>query len=267
MRNIRTMWAELVQQAVSVDRSLEVVKSKFTRVTQGEVSTFVDEVRKLREEFAGQGPASDRVSLDRGVELTTQYLAQLQAFNKRRDDLVLAEKLFNLNITSYPELVEMEADLQQLAGMYELYTQFKEMKQRWSEMLWSDLDVNALTTGMANLTGKLKKGSRKWKTYGTYKMVESEIAAFQESIPLLQNLKNDALRERHWKKLMEATGKTFEMNPKTFTLDNLFSMELHKFSQVIEEITTYVCVVPSCCVHVVSAMACDVRECVCLYGT
>lgn len=55
----------------------------------------------------------------------------------------------------------------------------------------------------------------------------------------MQNLKNDALRDRHWKKLMEVTGKTFEMNPKTFTLANLFSMQLQTVATLIDEITTY----------------------------
>eukprot|EP00002_Diphylleia_rotans_P017763 TRINITY_DN3442_c0_g1_i2.p1 TRINITY_DN3442_c0_g1~~TRINITY_DN3442_c0_g1_i2.p1 ORF type:complete len:3137 (-),score=716.67 TRINITY_DN3442_c0_g1_i2:70-9480(-) len=54
----------------------------------------------------------------------------------------------------------------------------------------------------------------------------------------MSDLKNEALRERHWKKLMQATGKTFDMNPKTFTLDNLFAMELHKFAGIISEITS-----------------------------
>ena len=41
------------------------------------------------------------------------------------------------------------------------------------------------------------------------------------------------MRKRHWDKLMEETGKTFEMDPKTFTLANIFRMELHNFSAQI----------------------------------
>lgn len=43
---------------------------------------------------------------------------------------------------------------------------------------------------------------------------------------------------RHWKNLMERTGTSFEMNPNTFTLENMFSMELHKYGNVISEIVT-----------------------------
>ena len=41
---------------------------------------------------------------------------------------------------------------------------------------------------------------------------------------------------RHWQKLMDSTGKNFDMNPETFTLENLFTMELHKFAETISDI-------------------------------
>lgn len=43
---------------------------------------------------------------------------------------------------------------------------------------------------------------------------------------------------RHWKELMERTGTCFEINPDCFTLDNMFSMELHKYANVISDIVT-----------------------------
>lgn len=43
---------------------------------------------------------------------------------------------------------------------------------------------------------------------------------------------------RHWKELMERTGAKFEINTESFTLENMFAMELHKHSDVIDEIVT-----------------------------
>lgn len=48
-----------------------------------------------------------------------------------------------------------------------------------------------------------------------------------------QDLKSEALRKRHWDKLMQETGKSFDMDPKTFTLANVFKMELHNFAAQI----------------------------------
>ena len=57
--------------------------------------------------------------------------------------------------------------------------------------------------------------------------------AFKDSIPLIEDLKNDALRDRHWKKLMEVTEQEFDMKPDIFTLGNLFEMGLSAFSEDI----------------------------------
>ena len=50
------------------------------------------------------------------------------------------------------------------------------------------------------------------------------------------DLKHDALRDRHWRKLMQQTGIEFDMNPETFTLQNIFAMELSRFVDDIAEI-------------------------------
>lgn len=47
----------------------------------------------------------------------------------------------------------------------------------------------------------------------------------------------DLCRKRHWTQLMEVTGQNFEMDPKTFTLGNMFAMQLHKYAEEIGKIT------------------------------
>lgn len=55
---------------------------------------------------------SGDIEMDYGLELVKKYQKELQRYAKIRDGFVLAEKLFNLSITSYPELMEMEGELE-----------------------------------------------------------------------------------------------------------------------------------------------------------
>jgi len=84
---------------------------------------------------------------------------------------------------------------------------------------------------------RLKKLAKEYKALKPFKKVEEAIVGFVASLPLIQTLKNDALRERHWKKIMEVTEITFDMNPKTFTLGALFDMQLDRFEEQVIEIT------------------------------
>jgi len=62
---------------------------------------------------------------------------------------------------------------------------------------------------------------------------------FRDSLPLLMDLKHDAMRDRHWRRLMQQTNIEFDMNPETFTLQNIFAMELSRFVDDIGEILNF----------------------------
>lgn len=50
------------------------------------------------------------------------------------------------------------------------------------------------------------------------------------------SLKYDAMKSRHWQELMNVTGVTFDISLKSLTLNNIFAMELHKYSTTVEGI-------------------------------
>lgn len=89
------------------------------------------------------------------------------------------------------------------------------------------------------MTGFLKnyrKLPREVRQLPLGRVLEEKMKQFKESLPLFTDLKNEALRERHWKELMNKTGQKFDINPESFTLAAVFAMELHRFQDVINEI-------------------------------
>ena len=58
------------------------------------------------------------------------------------------------------------------------------------------------------------------------------INGFTDSLPLIEQLKNPAIQERHWKRIMEETGKDLgEINLKTLTLSRVFELELQNYEE------------------------------------
>lgn len=229
-------WKIMVALAKEVDDSLIAVKVKFTETTCTQVSTFKSEVTNFREQFFASGPATEAVDLDKGLEGLKAAKEALTKYLGQRENLVTAEKLFNLSITSYPGLFEVESQIKDLEKVYGLYTEVKESIDQWSKTLWVNLDTGVLTKGVDAFSIRLKKFPAELKQLAPYNIVAQKVNTFKDSIPLFIDLKNEALRERHWKKLMEMTGRTFDMSPDTFTLGKLFSMNLHEHSEAIGEI-------------------------------
>lgn len=82
-------------------------------------------------------------------------------------------------------------------------------------------------TTIAQIAAKLGR-LRGVRDMPVYSLVEAEVAGFLDSLPLMRELKSEALRTRHWRALMAATGQEFDMDPRTFTLANMFAMQLHR---------------------------------------
>ncbi|KAI9223372.1 dynein heavy chain and region D6 of dynein motor-domain-containing protein [Blastocladiella britannica] len=230
-------WAELLEVAKQVDGRLIVVKAKFTNQTITQVKQFKDSLSAFKAVFSAEGPAvaSD---LEKGLKLLEDARATVGQLKEKAQYLVFCEKLFNLNVSSYPDLHTLEVEIAQLSRVYDLYVSVRNSIADWSSTLWSALDLPTMTKGVDDYAVVIRKLPAELKQLHPTNVIADQVSTFKNSLPLLADLKNEALRDRHWKKLMEVTGKSFDMNPESFTLEKLVAMNLHEFAAEIGDIVT-----------------------------
>ena len=117
------------------------------------------------------------------------------------------EVLFDLDVTSYPELARIEQDMNVLQQVYDLYADYKAFEKTSGEMLWSALDASALLKGVEAIEHQARRSmSKAIRGTDIYKRVEERVLLFKDGVPLISALKNDAWQRRHWKRLMKLTG-------------------------------------------------------------
>ena len=73
--------------------------------------------------------------------------AELEQACKVREQLVLAERLFDMDITSYPCLGQVEAEMRKLQQVYAVYQEHADCVRQYGCMLWSELDVAGMMKG------------------------------------------------------------------------------------------------------------------------
>ncbi|XP_004690685.2 PREDICTED: dynein heavy chain 10, axonemal [Condylura cristata] len=234
---IESMWLNLLNESMTVEHALGGIKRTFTEITRGEISNYRRQIEDFAKRFYNEGPGSVGDELDRGMDLLATFERELTRHEKNRQELANAEKLFDLPITMYPELLKVQKEMKGLRLVYELYNGLKAAKEEWSQTLWANLNVQFLQEGIEGFLKNLRKLPRQVRNLSVAYHLEMKMKAFKDSIPLLLDLKHEALRDRHWKDLMEKTGVFFEMT-ETFTLENMFAMELHKHVDVLNEIVT-----------------------------
>ncbi|KAH8871924.1 Dynein heavy chain 10, axonemal [Schistosoma japonicum] len=239
VKNLRSTWMDLLKCANHKEHTLSRVKSKFAKITLEDIENFNHLVDDFDKRFKEGGPGTMINDLDSAVTLAKEYHEELDQIEAKRKELTSAEQLFNLPITQYPQLINIQKELIGLDQLFNIYLKQKQAREEWSQILWRDLNITLLQNGVEKYLKDLRNLPKSIRTLPIGRVIFEQIRTFRDSLPLFLDLKNEALRERHWNELMRKTGQTFDMNPETFTLANIFAMNLHQFADQISEIVAF----------------------------
>ena len=231
---LRAHWERLKTAAKAKDEDLASTKETFRQVTVASVDKYTEELAAARDDFVDNGPGRPGLDLDKGLELINEWKVDLLQKQKKREGLVKSEKLFGLDITIYPALQEMEEKLFVFNQVFEMYAEWKEMVTAWSNTQWADVQIDVMRKGTEGMLQRLKKKYREFGELPPYSAIKEVTTNFFSSLPLFTQLKNEALRDRHWKKLMDVTGKAFDFS--NFTLAALIEMRPFDYEEQINEI-------------------------------
>jgi len=231
-------WKELVLEAEVKNLKLEEYKKYFASVTREEVANFKAQISTLYRAYIESGPGAVNTDLDKGLELLAHYQQTVADMNKKREDLVLAERLFELPISQFDELVAIEKENKRLDNLYKIYKDFKNHVSEWSSMLWNKLDADQLTAGADKFDKTRKRLQNEYNDHPVFQKLAAKITAFKDSVPLIQKLRAGSVSGVHWDKLMRETGIKLEVNFKTMTLDQVFALNLQNFPEKVDEIVT-----------------------------
>ena len=100
----------------------------------------------------------------------------------------------------------METELGELAQIYAIYTSHVERLESHGPTLFAELDPKKLHAFSKEFIEKVEE--TKETPLGrkpVFELVEECILAFKSSLPLMEALKSDALRPRHWEQLLRIT--------------------------------------------------------------
>ena len=68
--------------------------------------------------------------------------------------------------------------------------------------------------------------------------LEEKVDNMKKLMPLVGDLRNPAMRERHWTQLMEEVGKTFDPHSEDFTLETVIALGLEHYQETITTLST-----------------------------
>ncbi|WIA13292.1 hypothetical protein OEZ85_006876 [Tetradesmus obliquus] len=220
--------------AVRLERS----KDSFRDKVKSMLEAFLREIATMQEEFVRVSPTNNEGTSSRAaLAFISKWKAAVAAARQKAAEIKSGMDIFNIPQPPYKELLLIERELELLDKMWSLVAEWEATYNGWKDGLFRDLkveDMEETAARMNKLVSKLGRDIKHWPVWG---WIKDTIDAFKTTMPLITDLRNPAMRQRHWQQLMDHIGTKFDPAAASFTLESVVSLRLDQHAEFIAELS------------------------------
>ncbi|KAK9823872.1 hypothetical protein WJX72_006072 [[Myrmecia] bisecta] len=226
--------AALDEAYVALERTKDSFREKLTKM----VDTFVKDVDTARELFNNEAPYSpEKWSVAEAMRYIADAKAELAGHRQRATELKGGMDIFGIPQPSYKELAQSEKDIELLEKVWSVVVEWQECYAGWKDGTFSSINVEEMEEAAQRIAKTLARLARDIKHWPVWAWIKDIVDSFKKTMPLITDLRNPAMRARHWAQLMEAIGASFDPTAPTFTLDSVIHLHLEQHVDFIADLS------------------------------
>ena len=236
LQQLPAEWENFKNTLSEVDDQLKRAKTSMKKDLQDDMSAFNAHVQDLKSEAEGKLPFDGRFSVEEAKCVLSEWNVRVSQLREREKTLAPGLQVFEIPYTTPQELLDVEGQVDKLEKIWDLMDSWEKSWESWKQTPFADIDAESLEQEAAKYKQKVGK-LREIKHWPVWQLLEKRIKEFQSTMPLINDLGSSAMRARHWNSLKKELGKEFDETSSEFTLETVFSLGLHNYSDFIGELS------------------------------
>jgi dynein heavy chain, axonemal len=229
-------WSALQDAVGAADGIIKKAKTGMKKGLQDDLTSFQTAVAQIAKDAVTGLPFRDQETIAIARDMMQDFQKRCQAARERLRKLGPGLEVFEIPPPEPEDLKKVERQLELLTALWDLYAEWEESWMAWSAGTFSSLDTEDLGMRAAKYKqtlGRMREAER-WAVHGALK---TKIVNFISTMPLITDLADEAMRERHWSKLKEHIGADFDETSDSFTLATVFDLKLYEHAEFIAELS------------------------------
>ena len=236
------LWSTFQEELADAEERLEESKVFFKNSLLKQSEQLGQRVATFRDTFLSSGPFhAEDITASEAVAKLAESRSEIASIRDTETQLKANLKVFELNQEMYKEIADCESDLTYLDSLWGIADEFDTNYGIWSVTQFDNIDTDDMEQQAASRYKKLNKLNRevsqKGKDWGMVQTYLNKLLQFKNIMPLISQLKNKAMRDRHWTELMTEVGKKFDYKADDFTLGVMIDLGLDAFAEQVETIS------------------------------
>ncbi|KAL0236998.1 hypothetical protein PCE1_000395 [Barthelona sp. PCE] len=242
LTSMKSQWSSLVSSCSLIDEMLLEDKSQqVTRIKNREVD-FAESFERYRVLFRNEGPVeyynpcSEKITDPfECYEKLNAFCSELKVLEEELCELRREQDIFDINLTDTKRVKVLRSDLTSLKKLWDINFLINTEVNSWISTSWRAVNTEEMELKVKSFLKLLRKLPKECRQFSLYTGLDNDIKTFISSLPLISDLKQDSMRQRHWKQIVQVTGVSFSISDE-FTLRDMLSLNLGKYSEEVEEI-------------------------------
>lgn len=220
------------------EKVLDKCKVSMKRDLEVQMDSYGNQMTELRNASQVELPYSnENMTAEDAMRLIESYKAKIAKAKERESALATGLSIFSIPSTEHKDLTALTKDIDFLSQIWTITIEWKTNWDNWKNGQFQDLNVEEMETVAGNYSKKVGKLGRDIKRWKVWESMKAELDSFRETIPLIQDLRNQALRPRHWAALQDRVGAEFDPRSPSFTLNEVVKLGLNQHAEFIGELS------------------------------
>eukprot|EP00750_Incisomonas_marina_P005719 INCI14099.2.p1 GENE.INCI14099.2~~INCI14099.2.p1 ORF type:complete len:3630 (-),score=727.81 INCI14099.2:1911-12800(-) len=237
LNRLQSSWLEFKKILSTSERMLQNSMKEMRRDLEDAHRECETRAARVHEASRTGLPFGKDQSVDKALEQIASFKAKVAEARKHITDLGPGLEIFKMDAPDDTLLNEVDEDLAALTSVWEVAKGWDTKWTQWKTGKFRDLDCDFLEREAAVVFKTVSKLGRTMKKWKCWQMMKEKIDEFRATLPLILNLRNDAMRDRHWERLCSEIGKSIDPKSDDFTLEKVFTLGLHHHGDFISELS------------------------------
>ncbi|XP_027143976.1 dynein heavy chain 2, axonemal isoform X2 [Larimichthys crocea] len=232
-------WVWYQQVLIDSDIMLQKHKEKFKNGLVVSSEEFKKKIQTTLEEFNSAGPFDSALSTELALNQIAEHRSQLEILKEEESTILHGLGFFKIEQTPSKVIRTLEKDIDYLQQVWEITQDWNANWNIWKVGQFATLQTESMESTAQDMFKKLHKLQRelKDKEWDILDFSKNKIDQFKTIIPLIADLRNPAMRDRHWKQICEEVQCSFDQTSTEFTLEKIMLLGLDKYADKICEIS------------------------------
>ena len=193
----------LERRVRTMDQQVPLLQARVT----AEDKAAAKQIVSLVEDWEQNKPLRGNKTPQEAMEILTKFEINMNKAHLHEENLVRAKDALGLeNVVENTRIVECLSELADLKEVWESLMEPFQALESIKDTSWTSAVMRKIRRGLDDLLASMRSLPNRIRQYDAYVYLHDEVKGYVAGHGLLSDLKTEALKERHWKTILQRLG-------------------------------------------------------------